>query len=140
MLEVKNYYEVIVKCGHVGRNSYVPIKLAIIAESGKEAARIARQFPRVKHDHKDAILKVTKIDYERFLEICKINDDDPYLKCHSKHEQKQIRNLEERLVADTHNVKRTYNKQERIDRITYKARKYKLMEEYGWEQTYDYAC
>lgn len=140
MLEVMNYYEVIAKCGHVGRNKYVPIKFGIMAESGKEAARIVRQFPRVKHDHKDAILKVTKIDYERYLEIFEVNANDPYLKCYSKHQQKQIENLEERLLDDNHNKKKSYNKQERIDRVSFKARKYKVIEKLCWEEKYEYAC
>ena len=77
--EEKNYYKVICKCGHVGRKNYVPIQFAIIAENGKEAAKIARQLPRVKHNHKDAILKVEKIDLKQFLEIKEINDSDQYL-------------------------------------------------------------
>ena len=53
--EFEKYYMVIAKCGHVGRKNYIPVKFAVVAESGKEAAKKVRQFPRVKHDHKDAI-------------------------------------------------------------------------------------
>ena len=67
--EFEKYYMVIAKCGHVGKKHYVPIKFAVIAEDGKEAAKMVRQFPRVKHNHKDAILSVNKIDYERYQEI-----------------------------------------------------------------------
>ena len=97
MMETKNYYEVIAKCGHVGKKHYVPVKFAVIAEDGKEAAKMVRDFPRVKHNHKDAILNVSKIDYERFQEIVEMNRNDPYLKCHAWQEQKLIDNLEERL-------------------------------------------
>ena len=34
MKETKNYYEVIAKCGHVGRKNYIPVKFAVVAESG----------------------------------------------------------------------------------------------------------
>lgn len=129
----KNYYEVIAKCGHVGRKHYVPIKFAVIAEDGKEAAKKVRQFSRVKHNHKDAILNVKKITYERYLEIIEVNHDDEYLKCHSKHEQKLINNFEERLEDDFYNLKIKYDKQVRIDRVTYKLKKNKIIEEDSWE-------
>lgn len=129
----KNYYEVIAKCGHVGRKHYVPIKFAVIAENGKEAAKIIRQFPRVKRNHKDAILSVNKISYERYLEIIEINHNDQYLKCHSKHEQKLINDFEERLEDDFHDLEVKYDKQARIDRVTYKLKKNKIIEEDSWE-------
>ena len=88
--EFKKYFMVIAKCGHVGRKNYIPIKFAVVAESGKDAAKKVRQFPRVKHNHKDAILDVRCITLEEFLEIKEINDKDPYLKCHSKQEQNLI--------------------------------------------------
>ena len=129
----KNYYEVIAKCGHVGRKHYVPIKFAVIAEDGKEAAKKVRQFSRVKHNHKDAILNVKKITYERYLEIIEVNHDDEYLKCHSKHEQKLINDFEERLEDDFHDLEVKYDKQARIDRVTYKLKKNKIIEEDSWE-------
>lgn len=129
----KNYYEVIAKCGHVGRKHYVPIKFAVIAEDGKEAAKKVRQFSRVKHNHKDAILNVKKITYKRYLEIIEVNHNDEYLKCHSKHEQKLINNFEERLEDDFYNLKIKYDKQVRIDRVTYKLKKNKIIEEDSWE-------
>lgn len=139
MMETKNYYEVIAKCGHVGRNNYIPVKFAVVAESGKEAAKMVRDFPRVKHDHKDAILNVNKIDYERFQEIVEMNRNDPYLKCHSKKEQKLIVNVAERMVADLHNVKQAFDKQARKDRVAYKLRKFKILEESSKKEGYRYA-
>lgn len=89
-------YEVECKCGHVGRKNYIVIGFAIIAENGKEAASIARNIPRVKHDHKDAILNVRKINDEEFDEICERNDNDLYLRCNNKQEQR-ILDLTSRL-------------------------------------------
>ena len=140
MMEAKNYYEVIAKCGHVGKKHYVPVKFAVIAEDGKEAAKMVRQFPRVKHDHKDAILNVNKIDYERYQEIVEMNNNDPYLKCHSRQEQNRIINLSERLEDDLHNQKIKYDKQVRLDRVAYKIKKTKILEKFSWEDSdYVYA-
>ena len=140
MMETKKYYEVIAKCGHVGRKNYIPVKFAVVAESGKEAAKKVRQFPRVKHDHKDAILDVRCITLEEFLEIKEINNNDPYLKCHSRQEQNLIINLAERMVADLHNVKQVFDKQARLDRVAYKIKKTKILEKFSWEDSdYVYA-
>lgn len=135
----EKYFRVIVKCGHVGKKNYIPIKFAVVAESGRDAAKKVRQFPRVKHDHKDAILDVRCITLEEFLEIKEINDNDPYLKCHSRHEQNLIANLAERMVADLHNVKKAFDKQDRKDRVAYKLRKFKILEESIKNEDYCYA-
>ena len=63
------------------------------AKYGIRTAKKVRQFSRVKHNHKDAILNVKKISYERYLEIVEANHNDQYLNCHSKHEQKLINNF-----------------------------------------------
>ena len=97
------YYLVTCKCGHFGPRYYIPICFPIVAENGREAAAIARMIPRCKHHHKDAILSVIKTDYEGYVEQYLINSKDPYLLCHSKHEQNQIMPLiEHRLVLDNH--------------------------------------
>ena len=136
--EFEKYFMVIAKCGHVGRKNYIPLKFAVVAESGKEAAKKVRQFPRVKHNHKDAILNVRCITLEEFLEIKESNDNDPYLKCHSKQEQNLIVNLSERMVDDLHNVKQVFDKQARLDRVAYKIKKNKILEKFAWEDS-DYA-
>ena len=137
--EFEKYFMVIAKCGHVGRKKYIPVKFTVVAESGKEAAKKVRQFPRVKHNHKDAILDVRCIKLEEFLEIKEINENDPYLKCHSKQEQNLIVNLAERMVADLHNVKQAFDKQDRKDRVAYKLKKFKILEESSKNEDYCYA-
>ena len=97
------YYLVLCKGGHVGRNFYMPIWFPVEAEDGRQAAKIARSIPRVKHDHKDAILDCVKTDYEGFLAQIEENANDPYLQCRSRHEQDQIMPLiKHRLLEDTH--------------------------------------
>ena len=137
--EFEKYFMVIAKCGHVGRKNYIPVKFAVVAESGKEAAKKVRQFSRVKHDHKDAILDVRCITLEEFLEIIEINGNDPYLKCHSRQEQNLIINLAERMVADLHNEKQAFDKQARKDRVANKLRKFRILEESSKKEDYCYA-
>ena len=135
------YFEVIAKCGHVGKRFYNPVKFAIKAQSGKEAAKIVRRFPRVKHDHKDAILSVRIIDYKTFLEIIDNNSKDEYLKCKSKSQQRLIKNLADSLEIDYHNKRKEYDKKERLNRVNYKLKKNEiiiksLMEDYQYEYLY----
>ena len=99
-------YEVCAKCGHVGRKYYIDKVFAVKAESAKEAAAIARQIPRVKHDHKDAIRYVKKIDEERFLEIIRENEADPYLHCKNRQEQDLTCELElQKEIEEVYNIK-----------------------------------
>ena len=101
---------------------------------------MVRDFPRVKHNHKDAILKVSKISYERFEELTEINRNDPYLKCHSRQEQKLIDNFEERLKDDLHGQKVKYDKEARLDRVAYKIKKTKILKKFSREDSdYVYA-
>ena len=92
-------YEVVCKCGHVGKSHYVEISFPVKAQSGKDAARIARGLPRVKHNHKDAILDVCKIDQNRFVELTERNNQDPYLHCSCIQEQNLI-DISDRLLAE----------------------------------------
>ena len=136
--ELNKYFMVIAKCGHVGKKNYIPIKFAVIAESGKEAAKKTRGYSRVKHNHKDAILDVKEVSYEEFLEIKEMNNNDPYLKCHSKQEQNKINGLEERMEIDNHSIKEEIDKDARKARVSHKLRKYALLEEFE-EEDYNYA-
>jgi hypothetical protein len=95
-------YVVSVKGGHVGRHRYMPIEFPIKATSKKEAASIARARPRVKHDHPDAILSVTHVTEEVFMDTVRRNREDPYLHVRSKHEQRRFDDeIEARAVPET---------------------------------------
>ena len=123
-----NYFKVTCRCGHVGRNNYIPIIFPIIASNGKEASSIARNIPRVKHNHKYAIIdckKISKIEYD---EIKEINDNDPYLRCKNKREQKLIKDFENRIICPSNeNVKhkRIKLKALRKERCEYNEKKNK---------------
>ena len=92
-------YEVVCKCGHVGKSHYVKISFPVKARSGKEAARIARSLPRVKHNHKDAILDVSRIDQNRYVELMEQNHQDPYLHCKCIQDQNLI-DISDRLLVE----------------------------------------
>lgn len=135
-----NYYKVICKCGHVGRKHYVPIQFAIIAENGKEAARIGRNLPRVKHQHKDAVLNVIKISYEDYLELNEINNNDPYLKCKNKQQQNETCDLSNRMLIDEHNVVKPIDKTKRKEHVEYILKKQRLVERFNRkERLYGYS-
>lgn len=83
-------FEVVCKCGHVGRNNYIEISFPVTANSKKDAAAIARMIPRVKHHHKDAILRVSEITEEEYFLLVEQNKRDPYLRCHNIQEQNRL--------------------------------------------------
>lgn len=100
------YYEVIAKCGHVGKGKCVLITFACAAENGKEAAAKARTYARVKHHHKDAIRNVREILFEEYIKLRAENDADPYLHCKNRQEQNKIPGFEERIIPDPAEVKK----------------------------------
>ncbi len=81
------YFKVCAKCGHVRKNRYVLKWFYIKALDGEEAAKVVRDKPRVKHNHKDAIREVIEITFEEYLDGLKINSMDMYFKCSNKQEQ-----------------------------------------------------
>lgn len=99
-------FEVCAKCGHVGRGRYVYKVFAVIASTAKEAAKIARDIPRVKHHRKDAIRYVTEIDAVRFQEIIVQNSNDSYFSCRNIQEQRvccELDIVDERYKFERHN-------------------------------------
>ena len=95
------FFEVQTKCGHVGgRSKYIIKSHYIVAESRKEAALKARYLPRVKHDHKDAILSSIEITKDEYLEGKYKNSQDPYFKCTSYQEQKTFLSEDSELILD----------------------------------------
>lgn len=109
MVEDK-YYIVKAKCGHVGRDKYIPIEFPIMAKSKTEAATIVRKKARVKKDHKDAILSVEEVDKKAFDNQQFCNEHDPYLNVRSKHDQNKIMPLIYfRLKEDDHSKKTILN-------------------------------
>ena len=122
------YYIVKAKCGHVGRDKYMPIDFPIMAESKTEAAAIIRKKARVKKNHKDAILSVEEVDKTAFNNQQFCNKYDPYLNVRSKHDQNKIMSLIcFRLQEDNHS-KKTYSNTKRLS-ANYKWRKCLMQKE-----------
>ena len=96
------YFMVTAKCGHVGKDFYIPIDFPVMADSAKEAAARARQLPRVKHHHKDAILSVTEVSYSDYTDQCNVNRYDPYLQCRNIQDQrKEYEAVYSRVLKET---------------------------------------
>ena len=107
---MKNYFEVKAKCGHVGKDRCIWITFAVVADSKKAAAEKVRQFPRVKHHHKDTIGYVKEISFEEFIVLRAENDADPYLHCKNIQEQREIADLDERISVDDEKKERKEKK------------------------------
>lgn len=96
----KNLYAVTCKCGHVGKNRYIPITFVILAENGRDASSTARFFPRVKHHKKFAILSCKKINELEAALLNEKNHADPYLHCTNKQEQNLYPEIAERIIRE----------------------------------------
>lgn len=107
---MEKLFSVTAKCGHVGKRYYIPIEFAVQADSAEEAARRVRNYPRVKHDHKDAIKSVFEITREEYIALRQQNDSDPYLQCKSVQEQRMIETIYDRLVEEDREEREQYRK------------------------------
>ena len=129
------YYEVIAKCGHVGKRKYIDISFAVRAESGRDAAQKVLNYSKVKKQLKDAISNVIEIDYEGYIELRKRNSEDIYLRSHYKKERDL--STYEILELECNNLKRKIEFTTRKEMINYKLKKAKiLLEAYNYEYVY----
>ena len=87
------YFEVIAKCGHVGRGNYYEGHFFVKCRSKQEAAEKIKRAPRVKKDHDDAILGVFEVDEPTYLKGLEDYKNNPYFNCKSKWEQKRVSEL-----------------------------------------------
>ena len=132
---MKNTYAVTVKLGHVGKNKYIVKVLPIIANNAKEAAKIARVTPRVKHHAKDAILDVNKIEETMYIELEENYNNDPYFSCKNIQEQRnRCKDIEKDIYnMEDEDIDIQKRKEERIEKIKYNNKKYKIMD-YEYQQ------
>ena len=87
---MKKYFEVLAKCGHVGRDKYYEGKFYIAANDAKEAAKVIRQTGRVKHDRKDAIISVQGITYKQYKKGCYKHNNEAFFNCKCIQEQNAV--------------------------------------------------
>lgn len=97
------------------------IDFPIKAPSGKEAAKIARAMPRVKHHYQSAIKSCEEITFEEFQALIAKNALDPYLHCHCIQEQRRYPEIKSRVILG----KRTKAKHHDKDRIRFRRKKEK---------------
>ena len=83
------YYEVVAKCGHVGRSRYYEGHIFVRANSRSEAAQIVKVMPRVKTNHQDVILENDEIGITEYTDGVSRMNNNPYFKCRSKSEQNE---------------------------------------------------
>ncbi len=104
------YFKVMAKCGHVGKNNYYEEVLYLWAEDKKSAAKIARNFPRVKHDQKYAILAVEEISFSEYLSGKEEIKKSPYWICNNIQDQRRF------FPELTNQIQREDNKQKKLDK------------------------
>lgn len=115
------YFKVACKCGHVGTKYFIRISFPIMATCRKDASAIARYIPRVKHDHKDAILDCCEITYEEYVSLQEINNNDPYLKCECRQDQEIIDCFSMRLEPEPRFLKD--EKKNKRESVKYRLKK-----------------
>ena len=105
----------------MGRSHFVRVTFPIAAENGKEASKIARYIPRVKHNHKDYILDFSTVDLDTFKNAQLEISNDEYLHCKNKQEQNEIVGFSSRIEDEP--IKETNNKKKKKDSLKYRRRK-----------------
>lgn len=123
------YFKVQAKCGHVGRNHYILKWFYVKAITKKEAAKVVREKPRVKHDHKDVIRDVKEINFEDYLEGIKANSEDMYFKCSNKQEQDFYKCVKLEEIYPEEKEKPNYKKKRNGQRIKNKIREKEMKRE-----------
>lgn len=93
------YYKVKAKCGHVRRGKYILMDFYVKAESGKDAASIVRQKPRVKHDWKDAIESVDEICEVEYLNGKAQMRTNLYFAVTNSSEQRRVNAIDDEAVV-----------------------------------------
>ena len=130
----EKYYDVECKCGHVGKKKYIPIHFAVKATNQNEAIQKAIWIPRVRHHRTDDILSSRAIDFNEFIWIRYINQNDPYLRCKSAEDVANVEGLADRIQRDTTNrVKRGAKKTSATQKACYYQKRDKEMGKYERE-------
>jgi hypothetical protein len=130
-----NFYKVIAKCGHVGKTRYYKGVFYLKAENGKDAAAKARQLPRVKHNHKDAILAVQKVGYDEFITGKKEQSENPYFKCKNSTEQKLIVDkIAKDIYTETNIEQHRKSKDDRLAKLAVLRRMFRKENKYSFAE------
>ena len=85
-----SYFRVTAKCGHAGKGKYCLKTFYVEAKNKKDAEEQVRKRPRVKHDRKDAITDIHRIDYEAYIKGLESQKYDPFFKCNSEEDRQRF--------------------------------------------------
>lgn len=85
---MRKYFKVLAKCGHVGKGMYYEGAFYVKSDDAKKAAAYVRKQPRVKHDHKDAIISVVEITKKEYVIGREEKKKEAYFNCVNSSEQK----------------------------------------------------
>lgn len=125
------FYKVTVRCGHVKKCNYYLGTLYCVAESGKDAASACRDTPRVKHDHKFAIMDVNEITKEEYVEGVESHHNNPYWNCTNIQEQRMyMDDIEDNIYPEEWSMKE--------DKEEKRAKKHNLRNFYNDDPEYEY--
>lgn len=133
----KKYFAVTVKFGHVGQHKCIIKTVPIEAESGKEAALLARWMPRAKHHDKYAIIDVKEIDLNAYLILLVEKSLDSYFQCGNIQEQRmECEGIEDEVqYMKEDEIDYEERAQRRRERINFQKKKYKAFGAYCYKST-----
>ena len=125
----KKYFAVTVKFGHVGQHKCIIKTVPLTAESGKEAAYLARWMPRVKHHDKHAIIDVKEIDLETYFILMIEKSIDPYFQCKNIQEQRnECEGIEDKVqYMEEDEIDYENREKARKSKVNFKAKKNKYL-------------
>lgn len=73
------YYAITLRCGHVGRQKYIPITFPIQGIDLNEAINEAIKIPRVKSHTISDVIDYKEVSYFEYKKIQKENNNNDYL-------------------------------------------------------------
>ena len=121
---MENYYEIVAKCGHVGKGKYYEGVFYEKTENAKKAAEIVRGRGRVKHHKKDAIISVREISQEEYFAGVEAKKDDLYFQCLNIQDQNAIFDKIYENIKTEDFAGFELNPEDRKEKIKYKKQKY----------------
>ncbi|MDE5755668.1 MAG: hypothetical protein K2I23_01080 [Clostridia bacterium] len=143
---MKKYFEVVAKCGHVGRRYYYEGHFFVAAQCASNAAQAIKNVPRVKHNHSDAILWTKEINYDEYVRGCIAMENNLYFKVKKPKDQAEIWDLIKQDVypetrsqieyRDKHSKSKKRDKN--INESKYGYRKYYKYMKIQFKYNYDY--
>lgn len=107
------HFEVVAKCGHVGRDYYYEGHFFLQSETASNAAQYVKTFPRVKKDHDDVILWVSEVEKDEYIAGVIAMKINPYFSCESKYQQKAVWDLIKEGIRSETEHQQKYRKSNR---------------------------